>query len=528
MKSLLPRMQLSICVLACVAQLAMAAEMPRLVSRDGRQMLTVDGAPFLVLGAQINNSSAWPGMLPKVWPAIADVHANTVVVPIAWEQIEPLEGKFDFSFLDTLLREAREHDVRLILLWFGTWKNNGPNYAPEWVKLDSKRFPRLVDASGKSFYSLSPHAPATLQADKKAFVAFMRHLREADPQHTTIMVQVENEAGTYGAVRDFSPAAQKLFNAPVPAKLKKNGGTWSQVFGTDADEFFHAYSVASFIGEVAAAGKAEYPIPMYVNAALRDPLHPGKPGQYESGGPTDNVIDIYKAAAPAIDLIAPDIYMPEYEKYVRVLQLYKRPDNALFVAETANHAAYARYFFATLGQQGIGFTPFGIDYTGYTNFPLGAPKFDPEALAPFALNYQLVAPMARQLAELSFQGKVWGVAEDPKAPSQELALSPGWSAKVNYGQPQFGPEPPKGNPTPSGGALIAQLAPNEFLVTGFHARVYLNSTGKRPMMMARVEEGTYADGKWLFLRVWNGDQTDWGLNFTSVPQVLRVRFAAVE
>jgi hypothetical protein len=213
---------------------------------------------------------------------------------------------------------------------------------------------------------------------------------------------------------------------------------------------------------------------------------------------------------------------------VRVLELYKRPDNALFVAETANHAAYARYFFATLGQQGIGFTPFGIDYTGYTNFPLGAPKFDPEALAPFALNYQLVAPMARQLAERSFQGKVWGVAEEPKSPSQELALSPGWSAKVNYGQPQFGPEPPQGNPTPSGGALIAQLAPNEFLVAGFHARVYINSTGKRPMMMARVEEGGYADGKWQFLRVWNGDQTDWGLNFTSVPQVLRVRFAAVE
>jgi beta-galactosidase GanA len=267
---------------------------------------------------------------------------------------------------------------------------------------------------------------------------------------------------------------------------------------------------------------------MYVNAALRDPLHPGKPGQYESGGPTDNVIDLYKAAAPAIDLIAPDIYMPEYEKYVRVLELYKRPDNALFVAETANHPAYARYFFATLGHQGIGFAPFGIDYTGYTNFPLGAPKFDPEALAPFALNYRLVAPLARQLAELSFQGKVWGVAEDPKAPSQEFALSPGWNAKVNYGQAQFGPEPPKGNSTPSGGALIAQLAPDEFLVTGLHSRVYISFTGKPSRIMARVEEGTYENGKWQFLRVWNGDQTDWGLNFTSVPQVLRVRFAAVE
>ena len=518
--------------LACVAQIAAAAELPKLISRDGRQMLTVDGAPYLILGAQVNNSSAWPAMLPKVWPAIADVHANTAVVPIAWEQIEPTEGRFDFSFLDQLLREAREHNVRLVLLWFGTWKNNGPNYAPEWVKLNNKRFPRLVDATGKTFNSLSPHTPATLQADKKAFVAFMRHLREADSQHTVIMVQVQNEAGTYGAVRDFSPTAQKLFNAAVPAKLTralgKKAGTWQQVFGADADEFLHAWATASFIGEVAAAGKAEYPLPMYVNAALRDPLNPGKPGQYSSGGPTDNVLDIYKAAAPALDFIAPDIYLPEYEKYVRVLEQYKRPDNALFVAETSNSPAYARYFFTTLGHQAIGFSPFGFDYTGYANFPLGAPKFDRESLEPFAFNYRLVAPMARLLAELSFKGKVWGTSEDPKTPSQEFDLGPGWRAKVGYGQPQFGWDPPQGNPVPSGGALIAELAPNEFLVTGVHARVYINSTGSKTMQMARVEEGTYQDGKWQFLRVWNGDQTDWGLNFTSVPQVLRVRFAPYE
>jgi beta-galactosidase GanA len=520
-------------VLAGLPRIAATAELPKLVTRDGRQMLTVDGAPYLILGAQVNNSSAWPAMLPKVWPAIADVNANTVLVPIAWEQIEPTEGRFDFSFLDTLLGEARQHQVRLVLLWFGTWKNNGPNYAPEWVKLNNKRFARLVDASGRTFNSLSPHVTATLNADKKAFTSLMRHLREADPQHTVIMVQVENEAGTYGAVRDFSPLAQKLFDAAVPTRLTralgKNAGTWKQVFGADADEFFHAYATASFINEVAAAGKAEYPLPMYVNAALRDPLHPGKPGEYSSGGPTDNVIDIYKAAGPALDIIAPDIYMPEYEKYVRVLELYKRPDNALFVAETANHPAYARYVFATLGHQAIGFSPFGFDYTGYSNFPLGAPKFDREALEPFALNFRLLAPMARQLAELSFRGKVWGVAEDPKTPSQEIDLSPGWRAKVGYGRPQFGDwDTPKGNPTASGGALIAELAPNEFLVTGLHSRVYINSTGAQSLQMARVEEGTFQDGKWQFLRVWNGDQTDWGLNFTSVPQVLRVRFAASE
>ena len=146
-----------------------------------------------------------------------------------------------------------------MLLWFATWKNNGPNYAPEWVKLDNARFPRLVDAKGKMLNSMSPHAASTLAADKRAFVALMRHLKEVDSERTVIMVQVQNEPGTYGSVRDFGAEATKLFGGAVPATLIKalgaKPGTWSQAFGKDADEFFHAWSVARYIGEVAAAGQ---------------------------------------------------------------------------------------------------------------------------------------------------------------------------------------------------------------------------------------------------------------------------------
>ncbi len=419
-----------------------ANQLPRLVNKDGRYALLVDGAPYLMLGAQVNNSSAWPAMLPKVWPALELLHANTVEMPIYWEQFEPEPGRFDYSVLDTLLAQTREHHLHLVLLWFGTWKNGSAHYAPGWIKLDNERYPRVVDVKGHNVDSPSPHAAATLEADTRAFTALMRHLKEADAQHTVLMVQVENEAGTYGSVRDYSPAAQKLFAAPVPAALltalHKQPGSWQEVFGSEADEFFHAWSVAHYIEQIAAAGKAIYPLPLYVNAALRDPLNPGPPTTYESGGPTDNVIGIWKAAAPSIDLLAPDIYLPDSPRYLKVLDLYQRADNALFVPETGNSASYARYFFAALGHQAIGFSPFGLDYTRYVNFPLGAAKVDDDLIHQFAMNYELIGPMQREIAKLNFEGKLQGVAEEKGKPSQSLDFG-AWQAVISYGLAQFGP-----------------------------------------------------------------------------------------
>lgn len=517
------------------AHAAQSVPMPRLLHDHGRYELQVDGKPYLILGAQVNNSSNWPATLDKVWPAVTDMHANTVLVPMAWQQIEPSRGHFDFSYLDTLVKQARAHDVRLGLLWFATWKNNNPNYAPSWVKLDNQRFPRVVDKQGHVLNSLSPFGENTLQADRTAFVALMTHLKQIDgDRHTVIMMQVENEAGTFGTDRDYSAAADRQFKQDVPATLlkamHKSGGSWSQVFGEHAAEYFHAWSIAHYINQVATAGKAVYDLPMYVNAMLRPPIGPARPGfDYSSGGPTYNVLDIWKAAGPALDMITPDIYMRDYKKYTTVLDQYHRPDNALFVSETGNDKPYARYIFASLGKQAIGYSPFGIDFTPYSNWPLGARKMDPESLAPFALNYELLRPMASQIAALSFQGKVWGVSEPIDKHVQTIDLG-AWRVRVSYGLPEFGNAQfghfiPKGNPKPVGGVLIAQLGPDKYLVTGLHARVeFLPPKGKpnEHLILDRVEQGQYVDGQWKFLRMWNGDQTDWGLNFVGAPEVLHV------
>ncbi len=416
-------------------------------------------------------------MLPKVWLAIEFLHANTLEIPVYWEQFEPEPGKFDTSVIDTLLSEAREHNVRLVLLWFGTWKNGSSHYEPLWMKSQPDKYPRIIGKNGRRVDSPSPHAPATLQADTRAFSAFMRHLKSADPRHTVIMVQVENEPGSWGSVRDYSPDAQKLFEGAVPAELLKalgtnaaGSGSWSDVFGPNADEYFHAWSIARYIGQVAAAGKAEYPLPLYVNAALRDPLTPGSANTYESGGATDNVLDIWKAAAPAIDLLAPDIYQGDSARYRKVLELYGRPDNALFVPETRANGAASRWCFAALGRQAIGWSPFGLDYTAYSADPFGLPRTTEEQLAPIALNFKMLEPLMREIARLNFEGRVQAVAEEkmnPCKPSTSgtgrpsfptAALPAETAALAATPNPSAAPSSPKLAKTSSGSpALIAGL-----------------------------------------------------------------------
>ena len=504
-----------------------ASPLPKIVEKDGRSALLVDGAPYLMLGVQANNSSAWPEYLGKVWPAAETLHANTVELPVYWEQLEPVEGQFDFSSVDLILQQARAHHLRLVLLWFGTWKNGSAHYTPEWIKLDQAKYPLLLNRDGQTVDSPSIFAPAWLDADKSAFRALMRHLKAADPQRTVLLVQVENEAGVWGAVRDYSPAAEKAFAGEVPERLVKGlgkqSGTWRKVFGDDADEIFQAWSTASYIEQVAEAGKAEYALPLYVNAALREPFNPGKPPSYESGAPTDNEIGLWKIAAPSISVVAPDIYLPEYNKYSKVIDLYRRSDNPLLIPETGNSAEYARYVYQAIGQGAIGWSPFGLDLTRYSNQIGGPEAMDADALQSFARQYALLGPIARQLAQGNFEGKVRGASEEPENHTQTLAFAR-WKAVLQYGMPSFGDwMKPKGNAPADGGVVILELGPDEFLVAGHHVRVDFapaSAPGKKRYWM-KVEEGSYdAAGKWKTARLWNGDQTDYGLNLKADENVL--------
>jgi hypothetical protein len=494
------------------------SQIPTIIEKDGRHALIVDGKPYFMLGGQVHNSSAWPGMLPQVWQAAELMHLNTLEIPLYWEQIEPEQDKFDFSLIDTLLTQARQHKVHLVFLWFATWKNGSNHYMPEWMKRDADKYPNITGKDGQPVDSPSPHSKAAMAEDIKAFMAVMHYIKQADTVHTLLMVQVENESGSWGSVRDYSSTAQKLFEEKVPSELLKpellkvlhadsvSSGTWAQVFGNRADEYFQAWSIAKYIGQVAAAGKAEYPLPMYVNAALRDPLTNPMANTYESGGPTDNVIPIWKVAAPAIDILAPDIYLSGTEKIMKVIDLYDRPDNALFVPEAALSPDKAKYLYEVIARGGIGFSPFGIDDNGHGSTPdeLAA------RLKPFGQEYAAITPMMRDLAQWGLDGNIKSVIEGDDHAEQTLDLGK-WQIIVTFGNANRNDIKP--NEEATGKLLIVRLGENKFMLLGTLCHVTFRPAGDksaRAWQYLKVEEGHYENGAFIPLRILNGDESDWG------------------
>lgn len=507
-----------------------AVEAPKLVKKDGRYALMVDGRPYLILGGQIHNSSAWPSELPQVWESLEKLHANTVEAPVYWEQFEPQEGHFDYTNVDDIVEGARIHKLHVVLLWFGTWKNGNNHYTPTWVKTDTKRFPRVIRPDGQPIDVMSPLGKNTLEADKTAFVALMQHLKQIDgEQHTVLMVQVENESGNIGSVRDNSVEANRLFAGQVPADMlaasHKQPGTWPDVFGFEANELFQAYYQAKYINQIAAAGKAVFDIPCYINVWLDYPAAelPQRqidlPGiAYPSGGAVQKLVGLWRKLAPSIDMIGPDIYADDSQFYRETMTAYKRPDNPLWIPETGRSDTFGKFLFYAIGDGAIGFSPFGVDESGWNI--LGN-----EPWTAHSRNFALIGPIDREIAQLEFEGKVKTAVEEPGRTSEELDFG-GWKATVAFGFPQPDGRRAPGTKDMQGAAVVAQLGPNEFLVTGVDASVVFHLPGKLPWIRSQIltaEQGVYVHGVWKSLRILNGDETDRGLTFHQKPEYVRVR-----
>jgi Beta-galactosidase len=315
---------------------------------------------FRILGGELSNSAATSvGDIEEVLPRMKALGLNTVLVPVYWEFLEPVEGQMDFTLVDRTIDVARQQGLKIVPLWFGVWKNSMSCYAPAWFKRDVKRFPRAVTAEGKPLEIASCFSDNVLQADLKAFSALMQHIAEKDPnREVVIMMQIENEIGMLESARDHSPLAEKAYKEE----------RWAERYGTDdyADEKFMAKHYACYVEHLAKAARRIHDMPLYVNAAMNS--RGRKPGEYPSAGPLAHLADIWKAGAPSIDILAPDIYDTGFKSWTSQYAMPLRPQdggkvkNRLFIPESRcceNSGVRALYAFGE--HQALGFSPFAID-----------------------------------------------------------------------------------------------------------------------------------------------------------------------
>ncbi|KAF2799175.1 glycoside hydrolase family 35 protein [Melanomma pulvis-pyrius CBS 109.77] len=523
-----------------------ASQLPHLRKTKTSSQLIVHEEPFLMLSAELHNSTLSSAKYMRddgIWENMKAMSINTLLGSVSWEQVEPVEGQFDFSALDAVLADARKHDMHLVLLWFGSFKNALSTYAPSWVKRDVKRFPRVhtseAGARTRTLELVSPFSEKAWEADARAFAALMRHLKDVDGPHSTVlMVQVENETGLLGDSRDRSKIADRRFEEPVPTDLMKHlqahanlhpafrrrypnisqaeagTATWKDVFGKDdmvhAEEMFMADAFSRYVGKVAAAGKAEYPIPLYTNVWLNfdDPAAldlvdlpvvvggGAKAGIYPSGGPCPHTMDVWKCNAPALDFIAPDLY---FHDYASTCADYRHDNQPLFIPEQRRDDKGARRVWLAYGTYlAMGCSPFGIDSVEASQ-------------SPVTKHYKLIHSVRRQIldAQANRPDDMFGFFFDEHVEGQKTKEKP-WTKIIGDFQVIVERAFVFGKPGPGAGMVIHQ-GEGKFLCIGWGFNIYFKSTNPKStftgILHAEEKEVNKETGELTTLKWLGGDET---------------------
>lgn len=544
---------LLLCLLVLGAQ---AQRQPRLEYRgNSTARIVVNDRPMLMIGGELGNSSAsTPEDVKRTFSHLHKLGLNTVLVPVSWELIEPQEGKYDMGTLDAILSEASRNELKVVLLWFGAWKNSMSCYAPEWFKRDVKRFPRAHTSDGKPVEEASSLSKNVLEADKRAFCRVMEYLRDHDAEkQTVIMVQVENEIGMIEVPRDYSADATRLYQSAVPKQLTdylkkhqaslhpylkgklqpqaKAGANWAQLFGDDiyTEEIFQTWTYATYVEQIAKAGREIYNLPMYVNVALNS--RGRKPGQYPSGGPLAHLIDLWHCGAPSIDVLGVDIYDKGIKSW---LAKYYLPNNPLFVPEIRLEDKDAMYALYAFGHHGaMGFCPFSIeDYPLTTTSnahdwkQMDLSKDDQlnvfsavgTSLSPLVAAYQLLRQAEPLILERQGTKDMDAVLLDNEQREAEIVTPDGIRLTIKHSY-TLGWEPgAKDAKWPETACIILRLGKEDYLVIGSgvvltYSPAESSTTwqkGDKRIGLAKCEEVEIVDGKQRIIRYLNGDQTHQG------------------
>lgn len=499
---------------------------PRIARLDDRPVLMVNDEPILLFGGEIHNSSASDlgYMEREVWPHVRKLHLNSLIVPVAWEFLEPKSGEFDFTLPDGLIAQAEREGIKLVFLWFGLWKNGMSTYIPAWMKRDRQVYFPMCDRTGKTVNAVSPLCREAVERDAAAFSALMAHLRDFDKNRTVVLVQVENEMGLLGDCRDFSSQANEIYEGEIPGDMERfcgQPGTWEDVFGEEAPEKFMVYAYAKAVERIASAGKKEYPLPMYVNAWLEQ--YPWVPGTYPVGGPVAKCMELWKTFAPSIDLYAPDIYLPDFEA---VCKEYAVNGNPLFVPEARPSMDSASNAFSAFGEFGaLGFSPFAIESVAQ-----GAPQ----PLEPDLNQLNIMAEAFNYYRAGEYLSEAYDVLQNIQQHILECRMTPKMKGFTRNGR-QAGTllkfekynflveYLPHGTESPKGGGIVIELSEDEFLICGmnFQMKPMPKYHFSGAVEIESITEGRYENRLWKPGRRLNGDE--FRIQAGGHPALLRVR-----
>lgn len=504
--------------------------LPRIIRNNNSFSFLVNEKPFLMLGGELHNSACTsPVYMQNVWKKVEELHCNTILAPVYWELIEPVEKHFDFRMVEHLITGARDHNMKLVLLWFGAWKNGCSSYVPKWIKTDLNRFPRTENEVGIKTKTLSMFQSELLQVETNSFENLMKFIKEFDENNQTILaVQVENEIGVLGAVRDFSFGATQTYREIVPKELiehlihnkksqfhelicnhdENSVQSWESVFKEYSEEAFMSWNYSNYLNHLAKAGKKYYPLPMFTNAWQKE-FPNDKPGLFPCGGPLPEMLDIWKFGAPDLDILSPDIYTFDFE---RDADAYTRKDNPLFIPETRRDKWAVSNLYSAIGKyNALCYSPFGVESIGENK------SFITQKIHTDSNDKNVSSEMMKEYLSLSYGmiSNMMPIISDYYGTSNMIGFSQHvgqMTDHIRFGNYRISVEYyhqiDDDNEFIPGAGIAIQKSENEFLFMGYGYRANIETVHEgKQLDFLYLEKGTY-DGNavWIPYMILNGDE----------------------
>ena len=209
MKKLLSIMMALALVLACSPE-GHSDNKPSGNGDDRPYRLTVEGKPFLMLGAQLRTDyfrqldGRRLDQLDDYFSLSKGLNITCIQVPVAWSDVETEYDVYTDETIRAYINYCEKYDMKLEILWFGSYMcgYSVEGYIPQYVIQDTKTYPELKPSAayngwlGKQFY-LSPGNTALVNREVKAVAKMMEFIDAIDKElgcpHTVIGIQVENE-----------------------------------------------------------------------------------------------------------------------------------------------------------------------------------------------------------------------------------------------------------------------------------------------------------------------------------------------